>query len=170
MASTNVTNLGRFAARDAFIVASAALAWLGLAEFSAGSGPLGDLSGLVAGLLVGASAFVLHEWGHLLAALAARAHVRANPTLRSTFLFSFDAEENSLRQFLIMSVGGFAVSGAFLWLAYAVLPDGLLATRVARGAVLFLASLTVLLEFPLVALAIYRGGTPIEAAVRLPQS
>lgn len=162
--------LQRFALRDGGIVVAAALAWWALAGVSAGSGPLGDLSGVVAGLLIGASALVLHEWGHLLAGLAAGAAVRVNENLRSTFLFSFDAERSSLRQFLVMSVGGFLVTGGFLWVAYGALPDGLLATRVARGAVMFLASLTVLLEFPLVAIALYRGRAPVEAGVKLPQT
>lgn len=159
----------KFAIRDGGIVGAALVAWWALSGVSAGSGPLGDLTGLIAGLLVGASAFVLHEWGHLLAAMAVGASVHANPKLRSNFLFSFDAEHSTLGQFLVMSVGGFLVTGLFLVLVYTVLPDGLLATRVARGAVLFLASLTVLLEFPLVGIAIYRGRAPAEAAVKLPQ-
>jgi len=157
----------KFALRDAAIVGAAAIAWLTVAEFSAGSGPLGDLSGVVTGLLIGASGFVLHEWGHLLAAFAAGASARPNTHLKTSLLFSFDADHASLAQFLVMSVGGFAVTGFFLWLVYGFLPDGLLATRVARGVVLFQASLTVLLEFPLVAIGAFRGRAPAEAGVRM---
>jgi len=156
----------KFAVRDAVIVGATVLAWSTVAGYSASTDPLGDLVGVLAGLLVGASAFVLHEWGHLLAGFAAGGTARANSSLRSSFLFSFDAD-NSLGQFLVMSIGGFAVTGFFLWIVYGVLPDGLLATRVARGSVVFLASLTVLLEFPLVGIALVRGRTPDEAAVKL---
>lgn len=157
----------KFALRDALIVGTAAVVWWAAAHLSAGSGPLGDLTGVVAGALVGASGFVLHEWGHLLAAFAAGADARPNSHLKTTLMFSYDAEHSSLGQFLVMSIGGFAVTGFFLWLTQALLPDHLLATRVARGIVLFQVSLTVLLEFPLVAIALFRGRAPAEAGVRL---
>ena len=76
--------------------------------------------------------------------------VRAPGSLRSASLFSFDSRANSRRQFLIMSFSGFAVTGLAVALVYTVLPEGELATRVARGVVLFLTALTVVLEFPLV--------------------
>jgi hypothetical protein len=138
-----------------------------VAHLSAQGGALADLTGVVAGALVGASGFVLHEWGHLLAAFAAGADARPNHHLKTTLMFSYDAEHSSLAQFLVMSVGGFVVTGFFLWLAYGVLPDDWLASRVARGIVLFQASLTVLLEFPLVAIALFRGHAPAEAGVKL---
>lgn len=162
-----MTMFQKFAVRDAIIVAAAVAAWVAIADLSAGTGPVADLSGVVAGFLVGASSFVLHEWGHLLAGWAAGGVARPNSHLKSGFLFSFD-DKNSLAQFLVMSIGGFAVTGFFVWLAYLRLPDGLLATRVARGAIAFQASLTVFLEFPLVAVALFKGHTPAEAAVKLP--
>lgn len=157
----------KFALRDAIIVGLAGAAWWSIAGMSAQSGPIGDLTGVVTGALIGASAFALHEWGHLLAAFAAGADAQPNSHLKTTLLFSYDAEHSSLGQFLIMSAGGFAVTGFFLWLTYGVLPDGLLATRVARGIVAFQASLTVLLEFPLVAIALFKGRAPAEAGVKL---
>ena len=80
------------------------------------------------------------------------------------YLFSFDTQRNSRSQFLVMSVGGFIVTGLALVFAYQALPDGLQATRVARGAILFLASLTVFLEFPLVLLSFIRPNAlpPVE--------
>ena len=56
-----MTMLQKFAARDAAIVAAAAVTWWSVANVSAGSGPLSDLVGLIAGLLVGASGFV-RQW------------------------------------------------------------------------------------------------------------
>jgi hypothetical protein len=49
-----------------------------------------------------------------------------------------------------MSFSGFLVTGLTLWAVYTQLPSEWLATRVARGAVLFLAALTVFIELPLV--------------------
>jgi hypothetical protein len=157
--------VARFARRDAGIVALACLAWVLLARRSAGDGPSADLFGVVAGLLVGAAAYVLHEWGHLLAGLAAGGAFGMNANLRSPFAFRFDPDANSLRQFVVMSLGGFAVTAAAIALAWGLLPDGLLATRVARGAIAFLATLTFGLELPLLLLGLARGRVPREAAV-----
>jgi hypothetical protein len=52
------------------------------------------------------------------------------------------------------------VTGVVLWAVYSVLPSEWLATRVARGAVLFLAALTVFLEFPLVIYSLVRNQVP----------
>lgn len=156
---------GRFLARDGTIVALAAAAWWLLATRSAGTGPLADASGLVAGLLAGAAFYVLHEWGHLLAGLAVGSRFELNANLRSPFAFRFDPDANSLAQFVVMSLGGFAVTAGTAWVAYGWMPGELLAARVARGAVVLLASLTVGLELPLLLLGVARGRVPAEAAV-----
>ena len=122
----------KFAVRDASLIAAAFLFWWVAADLSGGSGAIADFTGFVAGLLVGATGFILHEWGHLLAAFASRSAVEPNRKLRSGFIFSFDARSNSLGQFLVMSSGGFVVTAAIVWSFYAFLPDHLLATRIAR--------------------------------------
>jgi len=155
----------KFALRDLAIVAAAVLFWRYAAPLSAATGPASDLAGVLAGLLVGASAFALHEWGHVLGAVVAGAMVHPNSHLKTSFLFSFDAKNSSLGQFLLMSVGGFLVTGALLWIVYGALPDSYFATRVARGLILFSAALTVLLEFPLVGLALLQRRAPSQAAV-----
>lgn len=157
----------RFAARDALLLAGVVAAWALLAARSAGTGFVADFSGFVAGAGLGLAAYLLHEWGHVLAGLAGRSAMRPAATLGSRYLFSYDAETNSLRQFLGMSLGGFVVTAAIVWAYHVHLPDGLLATRVARGASLFLAFLGVVLELPLVFLAAWRGAVPREAAVKL---
>ena len=88
------------------------IAWTLLAGRSAGEGPLADLSGVVAGLLVGAAAYVLHEWGHLLAGLAVGGTFGMNANSKSPFAFRFDPDANTLSQFVVMSLGGFAVTAA----------------------------------------------------------
>jgi hypothetical protein len=152
--------LWKRALRDAGILALAALLATKLAPLSAGTGMRSDWSGVVAGLAIGVSVFLLHEWGHLLGALGSRSDIRLPDRIGSLYLFSYDSQRNSRRQFLIMSLGGFAVTGISLWAVYALLPDGPLATRVARGSVLFLASLTVVLEFPLVLWSLARSTLP----------
>jgi hypothetical protein len=159
----------RFATRDLIVVAVSAGVWWLAAGRSAQSGALADFSGFVAGSLLGLSAFALHEWGHLLAAFAARSAVAPNRNLGSLFIFRFDAKRNSLGQFLVMSLGGFIVTGAVVWGAYTQLPDAYLAARVARGAALFLAFLGVTLELPLVALALYTRAVPAAVALKPPR-
>ena len=152
--------LWQLALRDSGILTLVALVYLLLAPLSAGAGMLGDLTGLVAGLAIGLATFLLHEWGHLLGALGSRSAVRLPDRLGSVYLFSYDSKRNSRRQFVVMSLSGFAVTGVAVWAVYAVLPDGQLATRVARGAVLFLASFTVVLEFPLLLWSLARPTLP----------
>ena len=155
----------RFALRDLGVLGFAAGAWYLLAGYSAGGGFAADVSGVVVGLTLGAAAYVLHEWGHLLAAFAARSAVTPGAHVGSVFIFGFDAHRNTLRQFLVMSVGGFVATGLLVWAFYTYLPDDLLATRVARGVVVFLAILAVVLEFPLVVWGLVKRGVPAPVDV-----
>jgi len=150
----------RFALRDLLLIAAAIGVWLYASPVSAGTGPVADLLGVAAGASIGLSAYLLHEWGHLLAALGAGSVVHPGRTLGSRSLFSFDSKRNDRRQFLIMSVGGFVVTALAMWVVYAGLPGDLFATRVARGVVSFLAFLAVFVEFPLVIWALVRSDLP----------
>ncbi len=162
----------KLAGRDGLILAGVAALWVLAAPWSGGRGALADLSGVVVGLGLGVGAFLLHEWGHLLGGLAARSEVHAPASLRSVYLFSFDSKRNSRRQFLVMSFSGFAVTALAVWLAYGLLPGELLATRVARGAVAFLASLTVFLEIPIVLVSLLRPKAlpPVEVFQATPKT
>lgn len=150
----------RMALRDLAVLAAVALLWRGAAAASSGGGPLADLVGTLLGLAFGVCVFLLHEWGHLLGALATGGVVREPESLRSAYLFSYDSKRNTQRSFLVMSVGGFLVTGVAVALVYGALPDAWLATRVARGATLVLATLTVVVEMPLVAYALVRSELP----------
>ncbi len=161
--------LWKLALRDGVLLTVAALLVLWLAPLSGGTGMAADLSGVVAGLAIGLATFVLHEWGHLLGALAGRSRVRLPEQLASIYLFSYDSKGNSRRQFVLMSLSGFAVTGIAVWAAYALLPDGQLATRVGRGAVLLLASLTVVLEVPLLLWSLARPTLPPVEVFRDPE-
>ncbi len=156
----------KLALRDAAILALGVGLWRVGAHWSAGESMLADFSGVLLGVLVGVGGYLLHEWGHLAGALATRGHVELPQRLESVFLFSFDSKQNSLRQFLVMSFSGFAATALVVWAFYTFLPDGLLATRVARGVALFNAFLTVVLELPLVGYALLgRGLPPVENGI-----
>jgi hypothetical protein len=155
----------RFALRDLVIVALATSAWWGLAARSAEAGFVADLSGWIVGILLFACAYLVHEWSHYLGAVASGATVGIGENLASGFLFSFGSEGNTLSQFVVMSLGGFVATGAAVAFFYLGLPDAYLATRVARGGVLFLALLGVTLELPLLLYALITRSVPKQAAV-----
>lgn len=139
----------KLALRDALFIAVTVFAWRAGAHLSAEHGMRGDLVGVLLGVAIALCFLLLHEWGHLLGALATGSIVRAPRQLTSRFLFSFDSRANSRRQFAIMSLSGFVITAVAVWFVYTQLPADQLATRVARGLVLVLASLTVFLEMPL---------------------
>lgn len=138
----------RFAIRDlAILLGTIALWWL---SASLGAEPrLVSLLSIGAGLGAALCAYNLHEWGHLIGAhLTGSVYVPAK-RLISPFLFSYDAERNSRRQFLLMSLAGFAatalfVAGFLLWM-----PQDVQAGRIALRGALILAGLTVLIELPI---------------------
>ena len=150
----------KFAVRDAGIIGLVAGLWFGLAGFSSGSSLVGDLVGLVLGLGFGAGVFLLHEWGHLIGALATGSVVQAPDRLNSAYLFSYDSKLNSRHQFVVMSLSGFVVTGLAVWCALGPLAEPLQAARVARGAIAFLASLTLFIEVPLVIWALVAPSLP----------
>ncbi len=69
--------------------------------------PLAVPLGLAAGALAALTAFFVHEWGHLIGALAAGGVAHPAPSLASFFLFHFDVAQSDRRQFLAMSYGGY---------------------------------------------------------------
>jgi len=157
--------LGRFILRDAVIVGIALGLWWLLAPRSLGAGFVADFSGWVAGLMLGVCAYLAHEWSHYLGAVAMRSKVATGTNLGSGFLFSFDAEENSLAQFVVMSLAGFVATALVVFAFYSFLPDEYLATRIARGSVLFLAFLGITLEVPLLSYGLFTRGVPKQVAV-----
>jgi len=92
--------------------------------------------------------FLVHEWGHLLGALAYRARVYAPHRWYELFLFHFDGRNNDARQFIAMSIGGFIASALVVVVLLTLLPLGTLAGIMALvfGGLGVLA--TFVLEFP----------------------
>lgn len=155
----------RFMMRDLVILALSLALWAWLAAYSAGGGALADLSGWVVGLMLGVCAYLAHEWSHYLGALAMGAKVTAGQSLSSPFLFSFDAEQNSVAQFFVMSVSGFLATALVLVFFYQGLPDEYLASRVARGGGLFLALLGLTLEVPLLLYGLVTRSVPKQVSI-----
>jgi hypothetical protein len=152
--------LAKLLARDLAIVALTALIWQLGAEASAVPGLRGDFAGVLAGVTIGVSAYLLHEWGHLVGAMLAGSTVHPARSLASGFLFSFDSRANTRRQFLSLSFGGWLATAIVLWAVYAQLPSELFASRVARGVVTANVLLVIVIEVPLVAWSLLTGRVP----------
>lgn len=121
---------------------------------------LASIVSISAGVGAAVCAYNLHEWGHLLGAYLTDSVFTPARRLISPFLFSYSADHNTRRQFLIMSLTGFAATAAFLIAFVLWMPQDQLAGRVAlRGAVL-LAMLTVIIEFPIFFRALFGSSVP----------
>jgi hypothetical protein len=118
-------------ARDLLLVALTAFVWRADAALRGEAGWLPALVAVCAGALAALCSYLAHEWGHLLAARASGSAVHFPERPSSAFLFFFDVGRNGRRQFLAMSLGGFAASAAVLAWLLASLPDGALSSRVA---------------------------------------
>ncbi len=150
----------QFAARDTALVILAVGSWWLFSSYSAGNGPLADFVGVVVGAGLGFCAHTAHEWGHIAGGMMSRSVMRPGSSLGSFSNFVYDSKRNSRPQFLIMSLMGFIPTGVAVWLFFTYLPDAELATHVARGIVLFLVALGLLLELPLVIWALVRKDLP----------
>ena len=148
-----------FALRDVTILVVTMVLW----RLSSSVEPATTLAAVLsisAGVGAAICAFNLHEWGHLLGARLTHSVYTPARRLISPFLFSYDAEHNTRRQFLIMSLAGFAatavfVSGFLLWM-----PQDQQAGRIALRGALILAGLTVLIEFPIFFRTLFGGTVP----------
>ena len=136
-----------FLARDVVIVTVTVFLWLFL--------PSGDFGQIVTGGLTGLCALLFHEHGHVFGAWKSGAHVRPAPRW-SPFIFNLDPRENTRHQLLSTSCWGFVATCLFVILFLLVLPTHTLAGFVGLSIGLLLASLTVLIEFP-IAWRIARG-------------
>ena len=149
----------KFAIRDAVVlVLTAACWWLGrlFEPDTAAAAWLSVFAG--AGAVV--CAYNLHEWGHLVGAHLTRSVYVPARRVYSPFLFSYDSERNNRRQFLIMSLAGFAATALFV-AAFAVwMPQDQQAGRIALKGAFVLAGLTVVFELPIFARALFGDSVP----------
>ena len=103
---------------------------------------------VIAGLLLGVTGFLLHEWGHLLGARISGGRALPARSLRSVFLFAFDVQRSSPRQFLAMSYGGYIASVLGLGVVLALVSLDRLSGQVALGFTGFGLLVTAVLEIP----------------------
>ena len=146
--------------RDAGLATLAILAWWLFSDYSAGTGPVADFSGVVLGAGLVFCAHSAHEWGHILGAKLGGSVMRSGSSLGSFSNFVYDSKQNNRPQFLLMSIMGFIPTGIAVWLFYTRLPGAELASDVARGGVLVLVALGLFLELPLVIWALVRKDLP----------
>jgi hypothetical protein len=138
----------RFAMRDVLIVVGTIGLWWASLSVEPGAALQSALS-IGAGVGAAICAYNLHEWGHLLGAhLTDSVYVPAR-RLISPFLFSYDAERNTRRQFLVMSLAGFAATAIFVVGFLLWMPQDQQAGRIALRGALLLAGLTVVIELPI---------------------
>lgn len=90
------------------------------------------LMSAIAALLVTLCGYLLHEWGHLLGALAWRCRFELpRRPFESPFLFRFERDGNTRPQFFAMALGGFVASTLTVIFLALTLPWTLLASQIA---------------------------------------
>jgi len=149
----------RFVIRDLTILMGTLVLWWLSLSVEEGT-RLGSVLSIGAGVGAAVCAYNLHEWGHLVGAHWTRSVYVPAKRLISPFLFSYDAEQNTRRQFLLMSLAGFAATALFVAVFVLWMPQDQQAGRIAlRGAIL-LAGLTVVIEFPIFFRALFGSKVP----------
>ena len=136
----NASRMLKLAVRDGVVAAATCALWA--------APPDGVLLAALAALATTLVGYLLHEWGHLLGALAAGARFALPATpFESPFLFKFDRTGNTRGQFFAMALGGFAASIATVAVLVFVLPPGL-ATWLTLGLVGAGVLATLVIEVP----------------------
>lgn len=144
--------------RDLGFLATTIAFWSWTRELQ--DGPSGGLSvgvSIVTAALTAFTGFLAHEWGHLAGAHLAGSAYEPSGGVFSIFLFKFNSDRNSRRQFLWMSNGGFTVSALVVALLFAVLSFDRLADQLALGLTTLGVIATFILEVP-AAWKVYKGG------------
>jgi hypothetical protein len=116
--------------RDAALVAATLLLWAADAALRGSPGAFPLLVAVLAGALTAVAGYLAHEWGHFVGARLSGSLVHLPSSPRAVFLFQFD-RTNTRRQFLAMSLGGFAASTVVVVLLLRTLPLSVLSGRIA---------------------------------------
>jgi hypothetical protein len=150
--------------RDAAVIAATLAIWRVDAVLREGAQGTAALAvAALAGVMTAYSGYLVHEWGHLLGALSAGSVVHRPERVFSIFLFQFDSDRNDRRQFLRMSMGGFAASAVSIVLLTLTLPLHAWSGTIAISLVMLGVIATFILEVP-VAWQVGRGA-PIPRGV-----
>lgn len=137
-----------FAIRDLSILVGTIVAWWLSLTVEAETSLASALS-IAAGVGAAICAYNLHEWGHLIGAHLTHSVYVPAKRIVSPFLFSYDADHNTRKQFLVMSLAGFAATAVFLTAFLLWMPQDQQAGRIALRAAIVLAGLTIVIELPI---------------------
>jgi len=139
-----------YALRDAVIVAMTLLCWWGAQSIEALS--------IIAGIGLGLSAYLLHEWAHLLAAIRQKASVEFATRWYAIFLFNMRTAVISKRAFFDISFAGFFATLLYLLFFLSLPPSNVQA--VALSLAHCLAALTLIFEAPIAIWAMITDRVP----------
>ena len=139
-----------YALRDAVIVAVALLCWWGAQSIEALS--------IIAGIGLGLSAYLLHEWAHLLAAIRQKASVEFATRWYAIFLFSMRSGMISKRAFFDISFAGFFATLLYLLFFLSLPPSNVQAVALLLAQCL--AVLTLIFEAPIAIWAMVTDRVP----------
>ena len=139
-----------YALRDAVIVAVTLLSWWGSQSI--------ETLGIIAGVGLGMSAYLFHEWAHLLAAIRQKASVEFATRWYAIFLFSMRSGMISKRAFFDISFAGFFATLLYLLFFLSLPPSNVQA--VALSLAQCLAALTLIFEAPIAIWAMITDRVP----------
>lgn len=140
--------ISRLVLRDSALLLLTLALWASSHHLDSIASPMAVPLALVAGGMIAVSGYLLHEWGHLLGALAGRSVVELPTSMGYLFLFKFDTGLNNRRQFLLMSGGGFLASGLMVWALFGTLSFTALADQIGLVLTVLGVLATIVLEFP----------------------
>jgi hypothetical protein len=148
----------RVIVRDLGFLAATIACWIWMRELQAQPATwFTSLLAILTAALTAFTGFLAHEWGHLTGAHLAGSAYEPSDGVFSIFLFKFNSDRNTRRQFLWMSNGGFLVSALVVVLLFAVLSFHRLADQLALGLTTLGVIATFILEVP-AAWKVYKGG------------
>jgi hypothetical protein len=148
-----------FAIRDLTILFATIVLWW-LSREVEPSTTLHSVLSIAAGIGAAVCAYNLHEWGHLIGAHLTDSVYTPAKRLISPFLFAYDAEHNTRKQFLLMSLAGFLATAVFIIAFVLWMPQDQQAGRIALRSAIVLAGLTVVIEFPIFFRALFGKTVP----------
>ena len=139
-----------YALRDAVIVAVTLLLWWGAQSVEA--------LGIIAGIGLGLSAYLLHEWAHLLAAMRRKVPVELATRWYAIFLFNMRIGRISKRAFFEISFAGFFATLLYLIFFLSLPPSNVQAVALLLAQCL--AVLTLIFEAPIAIWAMVADDVP----------
>ena len=139
-----------YALRDAVILAVTLLSWWGSQSI--------ETLGIIAGVGLGMSAYLFHEWAHLLAAIRQKASVEFATRWYAIFLFSMRSGMISKRAFFDISFAGFFATLLYLLFFLSLPPSNVQAVALLLAQCL--AVLTLIFEAPIAIWAMVTDRVP----------